>query len=278
METFYNGISFQTRLEARWAVFYDDLSITYNYWREVTHSDGWVSPSHFWLPEQHIFVLIKGSSEDGEATDSRDFEAEAVAVAKREKCNIYTFFGQIPIVESRVTLDYGDPNNDSAHVVYYAESEEEGGFDHYHAWCECPVCGMLDVQYGGRAARNSCGCLQGDRDHNSGSPRLRVAYKAATEAQVLGNKLFLAPTGVVYLLKSGPFYKIGKATDFSKRLGQIKLQLPYPVETVHVIKASDAGKTEKYWHQRFADKRAENGEWFLLTEIDIQEFASNILM
>jgi hypothetical protein len=79
------------------------------------------------------------------------------------------------------------------------------------------------------------------------------------------------PIGSVYLLKAGPFYKIGKSINFEKRLKQIKLQLPYPVEVVHTISTPEYSKLEAYWHQRFRSKRT-NGEWFLLTDEDVEEF------
>lgn len=83
--------------------------------------------------------------------------------------------------------------------------------------------------------------------------------------------------GVVYLLKAGPFFKIGKAQDFDKRLRQIKLQLPYPVETIHKISCSDISHVESYWHRRFASCR-QNGEWFVLTDKDVAEFKANARM
>lgn len=78
-------------------------------------------------------------------------------------------------------------------------------------------------------------------------------------------------SGVVYLLKAGPFYKIGKATDFTKRLRQIKLQLPYPVEVIHRIESNDISATERYWHRKFAHQRS-NGEWFILSDAELAEF------
>lgn len=80
-------------------------------------------------------------------------------------------------------------------------------------------------------------------------------------------------TGIVYLVKAGPFYKIGRASDFERRPGQIKLQLPYPVEVVHKIQAADAPQFECHWHERFAAQR-QNGEWFILSEADVMEFMS----
>jgi hypothetical protein len=78
---------------------------------------------------------------------------------------------------------------------------------------------------------------------------------------------------VVYLLKAGPYYKIGKAKDLDKRVKQIRLQLPYPVEVMHSIETDDSSGIENYWHKRFACKRA-NGEWFLLTDDDVTAFMS----
>jgi hypothetical protein len=79
--------------------------------------------------------------------------------------------------------------------------------------------------------------------------------------------------GVVYLLKAGPHFKIGKSVAFDKRLGQIKLQLPYAVEVVHTIRAANVSEVESYWHRRFASLR-QNGEWFLLTDAEVEEFKS----
>lgn len=77
--------------------------------------------------------------------------------------------------------------------------------------------------------------------------------------------------GGVYLLKSGRFYKIGKASVFDRRIKQIKLQQPEPVEVVHKIYTHDAHEAERQWHKRFASKR-KNGEWFELSEADVAEF------
>lgn len=79
--------------------------------------------------------------------------------------------------------------------------------------------------------------------------------------------------GVVYLLKSGEHFKIGKSISFDKRLEQIKLQLPQRVEVVHVIRAAHVSQAESHWHRRFASLRR-NGEWFQLTETEVDEFKS----
>ncbi len=79
--------------------------------------------------------------------------------------------------------------------------------------------------------------------------------------------------GVVYLLRAGPYFKISKSVSFEKRLNQIKLQFPDPVEVVHTIRAANPSQSESYWHRHFAAKRR-NGEWFLLNDADVEEFKS----
>jgi len=83
--------------------------------------------------------------------------------------------------------------------------------------------------------------------------------------------------GVVYLLKAGPFFKIGKAQAFDKRYRNIKLALPYPTEVVHHISCADITHVERYWHKRFASRR-QNGEWFVLTDEEVAEFTSQTKM
>lgn len=87
------------------------------------------------------------------------------------------------------------------------------------------------------------------------------------------SKTSVPSAGIVYLLKSGPHYKIGKSTNFEKRLTQIKLQLPHAVEVIHVIHAADHSRAESHWHRRFAARRL-NGEWFELSDAEVAEFKS----
>ncbi len=78
-------------------------------------------------------------------------------------------------------------------------------------------------------------------------------------------------TGYVYLLKSGRYYKVGKAVAPDRRRYEIGLQLPEKTEAVHSIETDDPSGIEVYWHHRFRDKRL-NGEWFDLTRDDVRAF------
>lgn len=59
IETVYNGYRFRSRLEARWAVFFDALGIRYEYEAEGFDIGGeWYLPD-FYLPEYKLYVEIK---------------------------------------------------------------------------------------------------------------------------------------------------------------------------------------------------------------------------
>lgn len=68
-------------------------------------------------------------------------------------------------------------------------------------------------------------------------------------------------SGVVHLLQGGHWFKIGKSVNPDKRLTQIKLQIPFAVEVMHVIRAANPLAAEAHWHRHFASLR-QNGEWF----------------
>ena len=72
IETKYKGYRFRSRLEARWAVFFDVLGIEWEY--EIEGFDlgdaGWYLPD-FWLPQFKAFVEIKPTIESAKSELNR---------------------------------------------------------------------------------------------------------------------------------------------------------------------------------------------------------------
>lgn len=89
IETRYNGYHFRSRLEARWAVFFDTLGIKYHYEPEGYDLEGtWYLPD-FWLPDYASFVEIKPTPPNtGEA-----LKASQLALCTGKQ--VYIFAGNI---------------------------------------------------------------------------------------------------------------------------------------------------------------------------------------
>lgn len=72
-------------------------------------------------------------------------------------------------------------------------------------------------------------------------------------------------------MKSGKHFKIGRSNAPGRRQYELSIQLPQAIEVIHEIRTDDAVGIERYWHERFADRRL-NGEWFALTAADVRAF------
>ena len=117
IETYYKGYRFRSRLEARWAVFFDALGIEYRYELEgFKLPDGKYYLPDFYLPEFNIYVEIKPSREldDGKA------ESFGLGI-----CN---FDEGAP---GGILICYGDPLNHDMRFVTACESNESyyGSYD-----------------------------------------------------------------------------------------------------------------------------------------------------
>jgi hypothetical protein len=109
IETKYKGYRFRSRLEARWAVAFDELGVKWEY--EPQGYDlgeiGWYLPD-FWLPTQKCWIEIKSV----EPSFEEDAKAEGLAVA----------------TEKWVDVIVGPPGE---HEIF--------GYRHYERWRTMPL-------------------------------------------------------------------------------------------------------------------------------------------
>lgn len=82
IETIYKGYKFRSRLEARWAVFFDALEVKWEYEPEGYElgSDGRYLPD-FWLPDDRIWVEVKGVEPDQSYIDKLGRFSDGIACA-----------------------------------------------------------------------------------------------------------------------------------------------------------------------------------------------------
>lgn len=138
LPTFYKGITFRARGEARWAVFMDTLGVKWQY--EVNgyqFADGTRYLPDFWLPDLKCWIEIKGEA----PTDEEELKARQLA--ELTKSRVYIFFGVIALPD-------GD-TAPAAHAIF-----PDGGWDSSYMWCECEQCGTVGVQFDGRSDRLPC--------------------------------------------------------------------------------------------------------------------------
>lgn len=141
IETEYAGCRFRSRLEARWAVFFDAAGVEWAY--EV---EGYELPSgrylpDFWLPDIG-FYEVKGQK----PTDDEDRKASELAELTGKR--VFTAWGGIPFDVNETGYQEGDTS-----AGFHRDIRLDGGMDFNYAWCRCPWCGRIGIEYEGRGAR-----------------------------------------------------------------------------------------------------------------------------
>jgi len=143
IETVYNGYRFRSRLEARWAVFFDTLGISYEYEKEGYDLDGtWYLPD-FWLPIENIWVEVKPDTPSADTKRVCSLLSEKglhplllVIGAPIDKMMFFTpdgawtdavYFHQRALVYERMMLWQGNPVTTPALA---AEAAKQARFEH----------------------------------------------------------------------------------------------------------------------------------------------------
>lgn len=203
IETVYRGYRFRSRLEARWAVFFDSLGVQYAYEKEgYDLGDGLRYLPDFWLPKQEMWVEVKGDPND------RSYLEKVERLAKG------TGFPVLVVHDVVMPRDDWSNRAECDWWIWFSD----GGADGPYWWCECPTCGLIGAEFDGRSDRLPCktcyvcelllegktvavaadgkcpghgepkqvGCPRsshGDKGYNHETPRIAAAYAAARQAR-----------------------------------------------------------------------------------------------
>ncbi len=159
LPTVYNCIEYRSRIEARWAVFFDTLGIPFEYEPEGFNlGDEICYLPDFWLPNQRCWVEIKG------AEPTEDETEKAFRLAVKTGSPLFVFYHGIQLPSSQ----FGAPKA----YAFFPDLLADAGYQ----WCECPDCGTLGITYEGRSDRLPC--KMGYQDAMVASGRLNVPLMA----------------------------------------------------------------------------------------------------
>lgn len=164
IETRYRGYRFRSRLEAKWAVFYDALHLNWIYEMEGFDLGGGLNYlPDFFFPDLKIWIEIKAERPTPIESEKADRLARAAGQS------VYIFFGDIPHVSGLLETVF-----ENAWVFY-----PNGAWDVSQHWCECSICGKLGIEFMGRG-EHICGAQCGGAQwHTDSTPRFRAAYEKA---------------------------------------------------------------------------------------------------
>ena len=146
--TTYAGIQFRSRLEARWAVFFDAIGTPWEYEPEAFYIPSFIPPDNFsetnreiagkgylpdfWLPEVGAYFEVKGASPSDDVWE-----------------RLYQFER---LTGKRVILAIGaHPSHALDNEDYYSPLHVNGDFP--YEFCRCPACNKLGCEFDGRGGR-----------------------------------------------------------------------------------------------------------------------------
>lgn len=146
IETRYKGYRFRSRLEARWAVFFDALGVSWEYEKEGYDLGpaGWYLPD-FWLPgvyDRHcqkpgIWIEIKPE----EFTQAESDRCGGLSVATGSP--VFEMWG-LPTEHEGVWWSMS-PDPSGPEVVNGIRAS--GGWDNGMVWHKCDVCGTCKIEF-----------------------------------------------------------------------------------------------------------------------------------
>ena len=187
--TRYKGVRFRSRLEAQWAVFWDELGVKWEY-EPLTFllSDGKQYTPDFWIVDLALWVEIKPNAQIAHEEDAR---GKCHKLAYETGDLVYLDQGGFawPISEDWQYSNAFVPGGAEVYSVlfYYITGDVQGDFiyeSENHYWATCRECGKLGIAKHLREGYSinyifSCECYTRHHWLNSNSEILMEAYDKA---------------------------------------------------------------------------------------------------
>lgn len=149
IETQYKGYRFRSRLEARWAVFFDALGVAWEYEKQgYALASGAYLPD-FWLPRICCWIEIKGEA----PTETE--RALASELALHTESRVFIFSGSVPSYSTDWNAFWSKEPVD-AYLPHRPLGRLKVCWDNFYAFCICEDCGAVGIEFEARTDRLPC--------------------------------------------------------------------------------------------------------------------------
>ena len=169
LETEYHGITFRSRTEARWAVFFDSLRVAWEYEPEGFE----LSPNRRYLPD---FLLPELGGNGGTYLEVK---GRAPTEAEQRRCrDLADATGRRVLLAIRAPFppSIDQTPSDGSILCFYPDGDSDRGY----AFFACASCGVVDVAWLGVAY--GCWC-DNPGDSPTTHPAILAAYAASRSAR-----------------------------------------------------------------------------------------------
>lgn len=138
----FNGITYRSRLEARWAVFFDCIGLQALYeWEGYQTPHGWYLPD-FYFPTIESWFEIKPE------TERPDWDEQQFEWLTSHTSNRLLLARGFPRVMNRYTEPEIEYPGDSLELF-----SDGCNCDSQYYFCLCPFCRKIGIEFNGRGAR-----------------------------------------------------------------------------------------------------------------------------
>jgi hypothetical protein len=211
IETRYKGYHFRSRLEARWAVFFDSLGIRWQFEPEgfdlTEYGLGYYLPD-FFLPDQNYWIEVKP---DNFSTNDQDAYRKLAYVGAATEARGLLVAGEpyhnVVMGGFQSYMAAGSACDQWWVVDTYPRKEGDemdrgGQMDGPYLFCVCPLCDKIGIEFDGRGERicgETCkpkrtreealaldlwgGLYHGDKAYSGDHPKIVAAAEAARSAR-----------------------------------------------------------------------------------------------
>ena len=179
IETLYKGCLFRSRLEARWATFFDALGICWRYEVEGYETPRGMYLPDFWLPDQDYIVEIKPTYPGEDEQQKLAYVGDYLNDVESEAPCHGAFVSTGPL-----TAMHGPFGECATFLRVFPD------WDCDFMWCRCTSCGRYEIQFEGRTDRMRCKeghggecprSAHGDKGWNARDPYIARAYAKANQ-------------------------------------------------------------------------------------------------